>query len=57
MLNGGRMRSYECFATDITRVKNRLKSLYNSRAIASRGRELYHLSKREYWIVFYSWRR
>ena len=24
------MRSYECFSTDITRVKNRLKSLYNS---------------------------
>ena len=44
------MRSYECFASDITRVKNRLKSLYNSRAMRSRGRELYHLSKREGWI-------
>jgi transposase len=41
------MRSYECFATDITRVKNRLKALYNSRVIRSRGRELYHVSKRE----------
>lgn len=45
------MRSYECFVTDITRVKNRLKSLYNSRAITSRGRELYHVSKRESWIA------
>ena len=44
------LRSYESFATDITRVKNRLKSLYNSRAIASRGRELYHVSGREGWI-------
>ena len=44
------MRSYECFAADITRVKNRLKALYNSRAITSRGRELYHVSKRESWI-------
>lgn len=45
------MRSYECFVSDITRVKNRLKAIYNSRAITSRGRELYHLSKRESWIA------
>jgi transposase len=44
------MRSYECFATDIARVKNRLKALYNSRVITSRGRELYHVSKRKTWI-------
>jgi transposase len=44
------MRSYECFVSDITRVKNRLKSLFNSRAIRSRGRELYHMSKRQMWI-------
>ncbi len=44
------MRSYECFATDITRVKNRLKAVYNSRAMRSRGRELYHVSKRQLWI-------
>jgi transposase len=44
------MRSYECFTSDITRVKNRLKSLYNSEAMRSRGKELYHLSKRELWI-------
>jgi transposase len=44
------MRSYECFATDITRVKNRLKAIYNSRVLRSRGRELYHVSKREMWI-------
>ncbi len=44
------MRSYECFASDITRVKNRLKAIYNSRVIRSRGRELYHVSKTEMWI-------
>lgn len=44
------MRSYECFVTDITRVKNRLKAVYNSRAMRSRGRELYHTSKRAGWI-------
>ena len=44
------MRSYECFVSDITRVKNRLKALYHSQAIRSRGRELYHLSKRQSWI-------
>jgi hypothetical protein len=35
---------------DITRVKNRLKALYNSQAIKQRGRELYHASKRQSWI-------
>jgi len=44
------MRSYECFVSDITRVKNRLKSLFNARAIRSRGRALYHVSKRRAWI-------
>ena len=44
------MRCYECLVKDITRVKNRLKALYNSQAIANRGRELYHLSKRQSWI-------
>ena len=45
------MRSYECFVSDITGVKNRLKAIYNSRAITSRGRELYHVSKRESWLA------
>jgi transposase len=44
------MRAYECLVKDITRVKNRLKALYNSEAIKQRGRELYHVSKREGWI-------
>jgi len=44
------MRSYECFVSDITRVKNRLKGLYNSQAIMNRGRELYHTSKRQMWL-------
>ena len=45
------LRCYECFVQDITRVKNRLKALYNSQAIKSRGRELYHTSKRQSWIA------
>jgi transposase len=44
------MRCYECLVKDITRVKNRLKALYNSEAIKQRGRELYHVSKRQNWI-------
>jgi transposase len=44
------MRCYECLVKDITRVKNRLKALYNSQAIKQRGRELYHASKRQSWI-------
>jgi hypothetical protein len=44
------MRSYECLVKDITRVKNRLKALYNSQAIKQRGRELYHASKRQSWL-------
>jgi transposase len=44
------MRAYECLVKDITRVKNRLKALYNGEAIRQRGRELYHVSKRQDWI-------
>jgi transposase len=44
------MRCYECLVKDITRVKNRLKALYNSEAIKQQGRELYHVSKRLSWI-------
>lgn len=44
------MRSYECFITDITRVKNRLKAIYNGQAILNRRQELYHVSKRQMWI-------
>lgn len=43
-------RCYDCLVKDISRVKNRLKALYNSQAIANRGRELYHVSKRQSWI-------
>jgi transposase len=44
------MRSYECFASDITRVKNRLKAIYNSQAIFNRRQDLYHTSKRQSWL-------
>ena len=44
------VRCYECVVKDLSRVKNRLKALYNSRAIPNRGGELYHQSKRESWI-------
>lgn len=44
------MRCYECLVKDITRVKNRLKALYNSQGIKQRGRELYQGSKRQGWI-------
>ena len=44
------MRSYECLVKDITRVKNRLKAVYNSQAIKQRGRELYHVNKRQSWL-------
>lgn len=44
------MRCYECLVKDITRVKNRLKALYNSEGIKQRGRELYQGSKRQGWI-------
>lgn len=44
------VRCYECLVKDLSRVQNRLKALYNSQAIRNRGRELYHLSKRESWI-------
>jgi transposase len=44
------MRCHECLVKDITRVKNRLKALYNSEAFKQRGRELYHVSKRQSWI-------
>jgi hypothetical protein len=46
----GRLSEVACLVKDITRVKNRLKALYNSEAIKQRGRELYHLSKRQSWI-------
>jgi transposase len=45
------LRTYECLVKDITRVKNRLKALFNSEAIQHRGRELYHPSKRQDWIA------
>lgn len=44
------VRSYECFVTDLTRVKNRLKAIYNAQAIVNRRQELYHTSKRQSWL-------
>jgi hypothetical protein len=38
------MRSYECFVTDIARVKNRLKAIYNSQAIPNRRRNKSNLA-------------
>jgi transposase len=44
------VRAYECIVKDLTRVQNRLKALYNSQAVHSRGAELYQVSKRQSWI-------
>lgn len=44
------LRTYECLIKDMTRVKNRLKALFNSEAVKHRGRELYHAGKRHAWV-------
>jgi transposase len=44
------VRNYECLLSDSTRVKNRLKSIFRSRAIECEGRVLYQVSQREEWL-------
>ncbi len=44
------VRCYECMVKDLSRVRNRLKALYNSQAIPNHRGELYRLSQRESWI-------
>lgn len=41
---------YECIVKDLSRVRNRLKALYNGQAIPNHRGELYRLSQRESWI-------
>lgn len=45
------VRSYEYLVEDSTRVMNRIKALYRSRAIACSGSDIYKLCQREIWIT------
>lgn len=45
------VRSYEYLVEDSTRVMNRLKALYRSRAIACAGADVYKLRQREAWLA------
>jgi transposase len=45
------VRSYEYLVEDSTRVMNRIKALYRSRAIACAGTDVYKLKQRETWIA------
>lgn len=42
---------YESLVWDRTRVKNRLKAIYRGRGISTEGDEVYHLQKRDQWLV------
>ncbi len=44
------VRSYEYLVEDSTRVKNRIKSLYRSRAITCAGADVYKPRRREEWL-------
>ncbi len=44
------VRCYDSLVKDMTRVKNRLKALYHSRAIVTHGKGLYYPSQRSLWI-------
>jgi transposase len=44
------VRSYEYLVEDSTRVMNRIKALYRSRAIACAGTEVYKPQQREVWL-------
>jgi transposase len=41
---------YDCLTEDTTRVMNRLKALFRSRAIACSGREVYYSRSRDEWM-------
>jgi transposase len=45
------VRSYEYLVEDSTRVMNRIKALYRSRAIACAGSDIYKPSQHETWIA------
>jgi transposase len=45
------VRSYEYLVEDSTRVMNRIKALYRSRAIACAGTDVYKVRQREAWIA------
>jgi transposase len=45
------VRSYEYLVEDSTRVMNRIKALYRSRAIACAGVDVYKLQRREQWLT------
>lgn len=44
------VRSYEYLVEDSTRVMNRIKALYRSRAIACAGADVYKLKQRQAWL-------
>lgn len=44
------VRSYEYLVEDSTRVMNRIKALYRSRAVACAGADIYKLQQREAWL-------
>jgi len=44
------VRSYEYLVEDSTRVMNRIKALYRSRAIACAGNDVYKAQQREGWL-------
>lgn len=45
------VRSYEYLVEDSTRVMNRIKALYRSRAISCAGVDIYKLRQREVWLA------
>jgi transposase len=45
------VRSYEYLVEDSTRVMNRIKALYRSRAISCAGTEVYKVRQRESWLT------
>jgi transposase len=45
------VRSYEYLVEDSTRVMNRIKALYRSRAIACAGTDVYKVQQREVWLA------
>jgi transposase len=44
------VRNYECLVQDTTRVMNRLKAIFRSRALACRGTQIYRPELREQWL-------
>jgi transposase len=44
------VRSYEYLVEDSTRVKNRIKALFRSRAIACAGDHIYRVGERQQWL-------